>query len=70
MVRDLSFIAFGIIVGLAALIMGASLKKEYRCDLTYAPESSSNSARPALTKHFFRPGSGIGVQPMMASTSN
>ena len=70
MVRDLSFIAFGIIVGLAALIMGASLKKDYRSDLTFTPDAPSRGARPALTKHFFRPGSGIGVEPIMASNSN
>ncbi len=70
MTRDLTFVALGIIVGLAALFMGASLKKNYSSDLTFAPDSPSSTTRPAITKHFFRPGSGIGVEPIMASTSN
>ena len=70
MTRDLTLVAIGIMVSLAALSMGASLKKSYKSDLTFAPESPSYIARPATTKHFFRPGSGIGVEPIMASTSN
>ncbi len=70
MTRDFTFVAIGIMVGLAALFMGSSLKKNYSSDLTFAPDSPSSSARPAATKHFFRPGSGIGVEPIMASNPN
>ncbi len=70
MTRDLTFVAVGIMVGLAALFMGSSLKKNYSSDLTFAPDSPSYIAHPAATKHFFRPGTGIGVEPVMGNTAN
>jgi hypothetical protein len=63
MARNLSLIVIGIIVGLGALTMGSAVKAEYHSDLTFTPESPSLSAKPAATKHFFHPGSGIGVSP-------
>jgi hypothetical protein len=70
-VRDMGFLIAGIIVGLAALIMGLSLKQDYRSsDQTFLPESPARIARPATSKHFFRPGSGIGVEPIMANSNN
>jgi hypothetical protein len=71
MVRDMGFLIAGIIVGLAALIMGLSLKQDYRSsESTYTPDAPARIARPAATKHFFRPGSGIGVEPLMVSLNN
>jgi hypothetical protein len=68
--RDLGYIVFAIIIGLAAIIMGASLKADYRSGLSCAPESPPLHARPAATKHFFRPGSGIGVSPSLTNSQN
>lgn len=59
--RDLNYIVFGIVTALAALIMAASIKPDSRPDFSFNPEFKQLSSRPAATKHFFRPGSGIGV---------
>ncbi len=69
MAKDLGFLVAGIIVGLAALIMGLSLQG-YQADLSFMPESPSRTSIPATTKHFFRPGSGIDVKPIMANSNN
>lgn len=70
MAKDLGLLVAGIIVGLAALIMGLSLKQSYQADLSFMPESPSRTSIPASTRHFFRPGSGIDVKPMMANSNN
>lgn len=73
MVRNIGFMVAGIIVGMAALVMGTALRNEYHSDLMFAPDAPTlTAARAPLTKRFFRPGSGIdvGVDPLMTRESN
>lgn len=74
MAKDLGFLTAGMIVALAALTMStslsASLGSDSRKDLSFTPDFPALTGRPAATHHFFRPGSGIGVEPIMANSNN
>ncbi|HEY9677266.1 MAG TPA: hypothetical protein V6C76_04630 [Drouetiella sp.] len=66
MARDLGLLTTGIVVAVAALVMGSTLNYGYQSGFASTPETSYVSSEPTL-KHYYRPGAGIATEFSMVA---